>query len=124
MQECEAFAIEILPILGESSTAIEPCDGTLDDPAFGQHCKSFDLIGSPDDFGFEVGQDFCKGFVEFRISAPGSQRRQATFSRTDKSHTELQEAEYRRRDLEHLPDERWRGAKGLMCRPECAASCP
>ena len=75
MQECEAFAIEILPILGESSTAIEPCDGTLDDPAFGQHCKSFDLIGSPDDFGFEVGQDFCEGLVEFRppVTSVGKQ---------------------------------------------------
>src|SRR6476620_8471800 len=28
------------------------------------------------------------------------------------------------RDLECRPDERWRGAAGLMCRQECAASCP
>src|SRR5258705_13314915 len=27
------------------------------------------------------------------------------------------------RDLECRPDERWRGAAGLMCRQECAASC-
>jgi len=71
VQECEALSIEILPVLGESSAAIEPGDGTLDDPAFGQHCKSFDLIGSPDDFGFEVGQDCCEGLVEFRPLVAG-----------------------------------------------------
>src|SRR5713226_3891032 len=28
------------------------------------------------------------------------------------------------RDLEYWPDERWRVAEDLMCRQECAASCP
>jgi hypothetical protein len=32
-QECERLAIEVVPVLGEPSTAIEPCNGGLDDPA-------------------------------------------------------------------------------------------
>src|SRR5262245_48658541 len=43
-QECERFAIEVLPILGESAAAVEPREGALDDPAFGQYDKSFGLI--------------------------------------------------------------------------------
>jgi hypothetical protein len=35
-QEGEALAVEVLPIFGEPSTAIEPGDGALDDPSFGQ----------------------------------------------------------------------------------------
>ena len=32
-QECERLAIEVVPVLGKPSTAIEPCNGGLDDPA-------------------------------------------------------------------------------------------
>jgi hypothetical protein len=74
-QECEPLSIEILPILGESSAAIEPGDGAFDDPALGQHRKSFNLIGALDDFGFEVRQDFREGGGEFRplIAGVGKQ---------------------------------------------------
>src|ERR1700741_1216969 len=34
-QERESVAIEIFPILGETATTIQPCDGSLDDPTFG-----------------------------------------------------------------------------------------
>src|SRR5262245_34089743 len=43
-QECERFAIKVLPILGESAAAVEPREGALDDPAFGQYDKSLGLI--------------------------------------------------------------------------------
>jgi len=35
-QERERLSVEILPILGKPSAAIEPRNGALDDPAFGQ----------------------------------------------------------------------------------------
>ena len=49
MQERERLAIEVLPILGEPSAAIEPSKSALDDPAFGQDNKSFCVTGPPDD---------------------------------------------------------------------------
>ena len=46
---------------------IEPGNGALDDPALGQHYKSFGMIGAADDFNFEARQDyFRQGFVESR----------------------------------------------------------
>jgi hypothetical protein len=50
----ERLSVEILPILGEPSTAIEPGNGALDDPVFGQDHKSADLIGTFDDFNIEI----------------------------------------------------------------------
>jgi len=66
MQECKRLAIEVLPILGKPAAAIEPGNGTLDDPALGQHHEAFGLIGAPDDFSFEARQDFRQGVVEAR----------------------------------------------------------
>ena len=72
------LSVEILPILGKPSAAIEPRNGALDDPAFGQDHKSADLIGTFDDFNVEMRQNFCKPFRKFRplISAVGEQRLQ------------------------------------------------
>ena len=66
MQECQSLAIEVLPILGESSTAIEPSNRALDDPTLRQHDKSLNLIGALDDFGLELGQDFCECSAKVR----------------------------------------------------------
>jgi hypothetical protein len=66
VQECQSLAIEALPILGESSTAIEPSNRALDDPALRQHDKSLNLIGALDDFGLELGQDFCERSAKVR----------------------------------------------------------
>jgi hypothetical protein len=70
--------VEILPILGKPSAAIELRNGALDDPAFGQDHKSADLIGALDDFNVEMRQNLCKRFRKFRslISAVGEQRLQ------------------------------------------------
>ena len=64
-QEGQRLAIEVHPILSEPAAAVEPSNGALDDPTFGQHHKSFGLIGALDDFGFKVGQDFHQGVAEF-----------------------------------------------------------
>ena len=58
--------IEIFPIFGEPSAAVEPRNRALDDPAFGQNGEAFDLIGAPDDLSFEVGQDSCECLLEMR----------------------------------------------------------
>jgi hypothetical protein len=78
VQERERLSVEVLPILGEPSAAIEPGDGALDDPAFGQHRKSAGPIGAFDDFNVEMWQNFCKRVRELRslISAVGEQRLQ------------------------------------------------
>ena len=41
----------------------------------GKHHKSFGVIGALDDFGFEIGEDFRQGLLEFRslIAAVGKQ---------------------------------------------------
>jgi len=78
-QERERFSIEVLPIFGEPSAAVEPRNGALDDPAPGQHHKSLGLIGALDDFSFEMGQGSRQGILEFRplIGAIGKQLLQA-----------------------------------------------
>jgi hypothetical protein len=43
------------PILGQPSTAVEPSESALDDPACGQDHESLGVIGMLDDFSFEVG---------------------------------------------------------------------
>ncbi len=48
MQERERFAVEVLPILGESSTAIKPGNAALDDPAFGQNDEGVQLVALDD----------------------------------------------------------------------------
>jgi hypothetical protein len=55
--------IEVLPILGKPSAAVEPSNGTLDDPtAWKHHYKSFGVIGALDDLSFEVGRIFMSAF--------------------------------------------------------------
>ena len=75
MQECQRLAIEVLPILGEPATTIEPGDGAFDDPAFGQDRKSAGPIGSLDDFNIEVWENFCERVGELRplIAAVGEE---------------------------------------------------
>jgi hypothetical protein len=41
------------------------------DPALGQNGAAFDLIGAPDDLGFEVGQDSRLSLLEFRPLVAG-----------------------------------------------------
>ena len=49
----------------EMATSRQHCTG-VHDPALGQYHKSVGMIGAPDDFSFEVRQDFRQGLVEPR----------------------------------------------------------
>src|ERR1700739_2930009 len=53
-QKREGVAVEIFPILGETTAPVEPSDRAFDDPTLGQSHESFGVIGSSDDFGLET----------------------------------------------------------------------
>jgi hypothetical protein len=74
-QECEGAAVEIFPVLGEATAAVEPGDRAFDDPTLGQLYEPLGLRGSFDDFGFDTGQDFGERVAEGRplIGAVGEQ---------------------------------------------------
>ena len=44
--ECECFLVQVRPILGQPSAAIEPTDGAFDDPALWQQFEAIGMIGS------------------------------------------------------------------------------
>ena len=44
LEEGERSAVEVLPVLCQTTAAVEPGDGALDDPALGQHDEALDLI--------------------------------------------------------------------------------
>ena len=75
-QEGKTAAVEIFPVLGETAAAIEPSNRALDDPTLGELHESFGAVGSFDDFGFEIGQDFGEAVGKNRtlIGAVGKQR--------------------------------------------------
>src|SRR3984893_18205745 len=58
LQEGEAAAVEIFPVLGEAAAAIEPSNRAFYDPTLGKLYETLGAVGSFDDFGFEIGQDF------------------------------------------------------------------
>ena len=53
MQEGETVLVEALPVLGQAAAAVEPADGTLDDPSLGQHDELVQL-GSLDDLDVDL----------------------------------------------------------------------
>jgi hypothetical protein len=75
VQECQRFSIEVLPVLGKPAAPIEPSEGALDGPAFGQDHKSLGLIGTLDDFNFQIREHARQSLVEFGslIAAIGEQ---------------------------------------------------
>ncbi len=74
-QECACVAVEIFPVLCQASATVEPGNRTFDDPALGQLYKPFRLIGSFDNFGFEIRPYFSERVAEDwpLISAVGKQ---------------------------------------------------
>jgi len=74
-QERESIAVEILPVLGEAAASVEPRNRAFDNPTLGQLDKSFGAIGTFNDFGFEVRQDFGERVCKKRplIGAVGEQ---------------------------------------------------
>src|SRR6267378_874531 len=65
-KKASAFRLRFSQSLASLRPAIEPCNGALDDPAFGQDHKSADLIGTFDDFNAEMRQNLCNPFRKFR----------------------------------------------------------
>jgi len=54
-QERQRCSVELLPIFGEPAAAVEPQDGAFNDPTTWEHHKLVSgLIGSLDDFGFDL----------------------------------------------------------------------
>jgi hypothetical protein len=66
VEESEGVVVEVLPILGEPATAVEPGDGALDNPALGFHDKAFDVVGAFDDFDLQVRHDGHDAALEDR----------------------------------------------------------
>src|SRR2546422_6570026 len=64
--ERQRVAIEVLPILGKPSAAVEPSKGAFDDPTAWKHHESFRPIGALDDFSFELRQDLRQGLLKVR----------------------------------------------------------
>src|SRR5260370_4710640 len=65
-QERQRVAIEVLPILGKPSAAVEPSKGAFDDPTAWKHHESFRPIGALDDLSFELRQDLRQGLLKVR----------------------------------------------------------
>jgi hypothetical protein len=63
-QERKGAAVEIFPVLGEATAAVEPGDRAFDDPTLGQLYEPLGLRGTFDDFGFGTGQDFGERVAE------------------------------------------------------------
>ena len=72
------LAVEIFPIFGKSSAAIEPRDGAFNDPSFGYDLETDCGVGTLDDLNVEMRKNFCQCGGEFRslISAIGEERLQ------------------------------------------------
>jgi hypothetical protein len=77
-QEGERRTIEVLPVLGEPSAAVEPGERALDNPALGQYDKSLGLIGPLDDLRSQARQGCLERVVELPslIGRVGEQRLQ------------------------------------------------
>lgn len=48
MQEGECLAVETLPVLGKSAAAVEPGDGSFDDPALWQYGEGMQFAAFDD----------------------------------------------------------------------------
>ncbi len=62
MEEGECVVVAVFPVLGEPSAAVEPADGTLDDPALGFDDKAFGVISASDDLDHQASYR-CGGAV-------------------------------------------------------------
>ena len=78
MEECQGIAAEVLEVLGEAAAAIEPGQGTLDNPAHRQHHEAVRLLRTFHNLDREMGQNLCHGGGELRplIAGIGEQLHQ------------------------------------------------
>ena len=111
--------IEVLPILGEPSAAVEPSNGAFDDPSLGQHCKSFDLIGALDDVGFEMGQDFREWPSGNAVLGKGGIGEELLQERIHSEQGGKQQVKSPSRS-EYWRNERWHGQQNQRVYENCA----
>src|SRR3954452_8173076 len=72
-KESERLAVEVLPILGQSTAAVQPSYGAFDNPALREDDKPFRLIRALHDFKVHAPQDLLDRTSELRsvVSAIG-----------------------------------------------------
>ena len=75
LRKARALRLRFSQSLGQSAATVQPSDRTFDDPTLGQRNEPFCLIGTFDDFGFEVWQNIDERRMEDRprIGAIGKQ---------------------------------------------------
>jgi hypothetical protein len=56
--------VQAFPVLGQTATSVEPSDGSLNDPAFGQDGKGLRIVGPLDDFHVHLPQDTFHGTLK------------------------------------------------------------
>src|SRR4051812_12428743 len=87
-EEGERLAVEVLPILGQSTAAVQPRDGAFDNPALRENDKPFRLIRALHDFKVHAPQDLLDRTSELRslVSAIGVELHQKRIAREEHGH--------------------------------------
>lgn len=75
MEESQRVVVAVFPILGEPTAAIEPGDGTLDDPALGFDHEAFGVIRTFDNFHRQAAHRVGGAILKHRsgVGAVGEQ---------------------------------------------------
>jgi thioesterase domain-containing protein len=71
LEKCQSVAAEVLEVFGEATAAIEPRQGTLDNPAHWQDHEAVRLVRALYDLDREVWQNFDHGGGELRSLIAG-----------------------------------------------------
>src|SRR3954469_3143941 len=87
-EEGERLAVEVLPILGQSTAAVQPSYGAFDNPALREDDKPFRLIRALHDFKVHAPQDLFDRTSELRslVSAIGVELHQKRIAREEHGH--------------------------------------
>src|SRR3954464_4322728 len=87
-KESERLAVEVLPILGQSTAAVQPSYGAFDNPALREDDKPFRLIRALHDFKVHAPQDLLDRTSELRslVSAIGVELHQKRIAREEHGH--------------------------------------
>ncbi len=75
LTKVSAVRVRFSKPLASSAASVEPGEGPLDDPTFGQDFETLGLIGAFDDFDVKLRQHLGEGLLELRslIAAVGKE---------------------------------------------------